>query len=370
VPAPEFKRGGGPPPRQPGSGGGDFFEFSSLSDGEKLRLCEGLLGEFGARNVSVKSTGEIIHSCVLPFGGHAHGDANASASLNFRKLTYNCFGCGSSGGLLWFIAVCRGLDSGTEARKWLAEQTGIGGVQDLDSIVRFIDDAIARSRQGFETIPIPRFDVRILEPWRLVHPYLTEFRHIPVANVVKHNVGWDGHRIIIPHFWRGNLVGWQARRLVAADGGPKYKNTPDFPRDSTIYNFDPKAAGPVVVVESPMSVLARTHQVHIEATFGATVTEGQLRALAQHPDLVIFFDQDKAGYKGTETLCEYLSQYTSKLRVVVNPYADADAADLDDETFETLVAGAVHWSLWSIPDRESLVEWRRPDAQVRLGQAG
>ena len=117
-----------------------------------------------------------------------------------------------------------------------------------------------------------------------------------------------------------------------------------------------------------MSVLARTHQVHIEATFGASVSDGQLRQLAQHHDLVIFFDQDKAGYTGTARLCEYLSQYTSRVRVVENPFTDADAADLDDATFDRLVAGAVHWSLWSIPDRESLVEWRRPDEEVRVGE--
>lgn len=348
-----------------GGKAGGFFEFSSLPDAEKIRLCEGLLASAGARNAKVHKSGEIIHSCVLPFGGHAHGDANASASLNWKKLTYNCFGCGNSGGLLWFIAVVHGMETG-EARRWLADQTGIGGVQDLDSIMRFIDAAIEASHKGFEAMPIPRYDKRILEPWKLIHPYLTIGRGIPEANIVKHTVGYDGDRIIIPHFWKNELVGWQARRLWHTDGGPKYKNTPDFPRDSTVYNFDPSQER-VVIVESPMSVIARTHQCHVEATFGAELNERQLRTLSQHRDVVIFMDPDKAGWKGTRTLTSYLSQNTSRLRVVVNPYAGADAADVDDETFGRLVDGAVHWTLWSQPDPGSLIEWRRHE-EVRSGE--
>jgi CHC2 zinc finger len=350
-------------------GGGGSFEFASLPDNEKLRLCEGLLQEFGAQRVSIKASGEIIHSCVLPFGGHTHGDSSPSASLNYKKLTYSCLGCGSSGGLLWFIGVCRGLES-VGAREWLAKQTGIGGVQDLNTIMTFIDGVIERMHQGFEAVPIPKFDKRILTPWKLIHPYLTEDRKIPEENIIKHTVGFDGWRIIIPHFWRDDLVGWQARRLAPSDGGPKYRNTPDFPRESTIYNFDSKAPR-TIIVESPMSVIARTHQCHMEATFGAAIGPGQLRALSKHGDIVLFFDPDKAGWKGTRILGDELSKYTSKIFVAANPYFDADPADLDDTTFATLIDGAVHYSLWTPPHSDTLRSWRLDEeVRNRQGAAG
>ena len=47
-------------------------------------LLEDLLG---AKNINIVGN-EIIHSCVLNFGLHSHGDQNPSASLNKDSLLY------------------------------------------------------------------------------------------------------------------------------------------------------------------------------------------------------------------------------------------------------------------------------------------
>lgn len=328
------------------------FAFGALHDTEKHRLCVGLLTEFGARNVR-ESGDELIHSCPLPFGMHRNGDQNPSASLNWRKLTFHCLGCGSGGGLLWFIAIMRGT-GGTDARRWLGEQTGIGGVQDLSALMDFLDALTTTTIVGAE--PIPRYDRRILEPWLVIHPYLTEMRGIPEANVVRHTVGFDGESIIIPHFWQNDLVGWQARRLLAS-AGPKYKSTPSFPRDRTLYNHLPRER--VIVVESPMSVVARSHQAHLEATFGASVTSRQMDLIAQHPEIVLWFDNDDAGWNATETVGSWLMERTSKLWVVDNPFA-ADPADFDDATFDDISQRClVPFVLWKRP--RHLDQWSRKD---------
>ncbi len=323
------------------------FEASFLSDTEKELLCRDLLAEFGVVTISATNKGELIHQCSLPW----HHDNNPSASLNYKKLTYNCFSCGSSGGLLWYIGVCRDT-TGEQAQRWLAEQTGAGpDGQSLSALLDFFD-SVYGPKASFSA-PIPKMSLSVLEPWYLLHPYMTETRGIPEETLRRFRVGWnpDSDRIVIPHIWRDNLVGWQTRRL--SGDGPKYKSSPDFPKDSTVYNYD-SSRSTAVVVESPMSVLSKFHAgAHIEATFGAEVNDKQIRHLSMHRRVVLWFDNDTSGWKATEHVGEALESYSSVF-VVPSPWA-ADPADLDDETYADLLDQAIPFSLWVRP--EELQPW-------------
>lgn len=321
-----------------------------MSDSEKERLCRDLLAEFGATGIKEARDGELRHSCVLPFGNHPRGDRHASASLNYRKLTYICYTCGG-GGLLWFIGICRGT-SGDDARKWIERETGTGTeVQDLSALLRYFDSLYEERR---DDTPIPHMADSVLTPWLQpvggfeVHPYWTEMRHIPVDVAKEFRLGYNAEteRVVIPHFWREQLVGWQTRRLWN-DGSPKYLSSPDFPKNETIYNYDSKQS-PTVVVESPMSVIARSHlQPHIEATFGAMVTDKQVRLLSMHREVVLFFDNDEAGWSATAHVADALEPYSS-VYVVQNPW-EADAADVTDEEYRRLVTEAVPYTVWRRP---------------------
>jgi DNA primase len=336
----------------------DFFEYSTLTDTEKRDLCVGLLQEFGVGHINEQSNGELIHSCCIPNTGHRNGDKNASASLNYKKLCFNCLGCGSSGGLLWFIAVCRGIE-GTEAREWLGSQTGLGGkVMDLPRLLEVIDQIF---HHQVEQAPIPRYDETVLHQWvrpGLHHPYLTtgfggiRGRGIPPKTLDRFRVGYAGEyhdgteRIIIPHFWDGRLVGWQARGLPGHQGNDKYRSTPDFPKHKTLYNHARRRR--IVLVESPMSVLRHCHHVpDLQATFGAAVTDAQLRLCSRYAEVTLWFDNDKAGWKATHHVAEELSRHVG-VRVVDSPW-DADPADLDDDLVEELIAEAVPYSIWERP---------------------
>src|ERR1017187_3010288 len=83
----------------------EIHQLLNLSDQEKRDMCLNLLEGMGARNITVKGD-EILHSCSLPFGLHSNGDEHPSASLNWSKLVFHCYGCGSSGGIAWFVSVC------------------------------------------------------------------------------------------------------------------------------------------------------------------------------------------------------------------------------------------------------------------------
>jgi hypothetical protein len=345
------------------------FEFATLSEADRRALCEDLLAEMGATGIRVSAAkGELHHRCVMPW----HDERTPSASLNWKKLVYNCFSCHSSGGILWLIAVSRGI-SGPQAREWLAERTGAGpDGPDLASLLAEID-ALEAARPG-SAAPIPRMSARVLDPWRVIHPYLTEMRGVPAGNVVALRVGFaeryplddkgrTGERIIFPHFWGGDLVGWQSRRWYD-DGTPKYLSTGDFPRDRTVYAHDPDRRE-AVVVESPMTVLRHHHHLPLEATFGGEVTEAQVRVLARHERVVLWMDNDEAGWRATAGwerelpgtrrtehvpgLVERLEPYCD-VRVVDSPWA-ADGADMDDETAAALVAGAVPFAAWERPER-------------------
>ena len=364
------------------------FAPATLPDTAKEALCLDLLAEFGADQVSVShSRGEITFCCPLP----DHQERRPSAALNYQKLAYKCLGCDSSGGLLWFIATMRDEPSG-KARKWLENQTGFGDEVNLPALLNLIDQIYAAPQRN-PLAPIPRYSERVLDPWKKVHPYLTDpiepdnqgGRGIPRANVVRMKVGYAeryqvsrepeqySERIIIPHFWKGKLVGWQSRRLTEDDTA-KYLSTQDFPKDQTVYNFHPDAPT-ALVVESPMSALKHCHHLPIEATFGASVTDQQVRLLARHKRLILFMDNDKAGWRSVEGhyetvkgkrtvvsrgLVERLQPY-SEVLVVQNPYA-ADPADMDDETVYELARSAVPYAAWKRPWPDELLPWNVPVA--------
>ena len=349
------------------------FEAGLLPEDEKERLCRSLLAEFGVTHVQSTGSGELIHACCLPSGRHSRGDSNPSASLNYKKLTYNCLGCGQSGGLLWFIAECRGT-SATEASSWLGKETGTDGhVQDLAKLLEFFDSLYGKDAP--EPPPMPKLDPSVLNPWLAIHPYLTEIRHIPEDNIKKYLVGYgtlrikvgderwvSSERIIIPHFWKADLVGWQSRRLFKSDGTPRWKSSSDFPKDVTIYNYVERRAS--IVVESPMNVLRHVHHLGtMEATFGAAVTDVQLRLLSRHPEVVLWFDNDDAGWDATEKVGEYLERYC-KVRVVDTRdlWYKADAADLDDQEAADRVGESMPFSLWTRPDPDSLPP--KPEREV------
>lgn len=351
------------------------FEAALLPDPIKEALCQDLLAEFGITRV-IRRNDELIHGCPLPWGNHSNQATDPTASLNWKKLTFKCLGCGSGGGLLWFISSCRPGTSAAEARKWLESSQGLGNSQmPLQALLDYLDAIYAQRPDHYE--PIPVYSERVLRPWEWMHPYMTEIRGVPEATLEKFRVGYAARyqiskeppvfseRIVIPHFWGDDLVGWQTRRL-GADGTPKYLSSPNFPREQTIYNYD-SMAEMAVVVESPLSVLRHDHHVHMEATFGASITERQVKLLQRHRKVVIWLDNDKAGWDALHDTIDRRGKVTKQglisalvpfcqVYLVHNPWA-ADPADLPDDVVDDLIANAVPWPVWSQPLPGTLKEW-------------
>lgn len=333
-------------------------EMAFLPLDAKKELCLSILAEIGARKVRVNETTHEIHCCcVMPW----HPDNSPSAALNYDKLAFNCFSCQSGGGIMWLLATTVGNSSPNfDPGLWIETKAGVGGADfDLTNVISYLDNLEKAMKEKPESRTLTRYSEKVLEPWGMICPLLTtgypdlglEGRGIPEENLKAARVGWDteAHRAIIPNFWRGELVGWQSRRL-ASDGTPKYLNTVDFPRDITIYRLDDAdKKKPLLVVESPMSVIRHLHHQNMAATFGAKITDRQILELRWWPEVILWFDNDEAGWKATESLGERLSPYTN-VSVVDSDWA-ADPADLDDEQVETLVSDRIPYSIWTPPTR-------------------
>lgn len=342
------------------------FDAVFLPSEVKEELCRELLADLGVTKIIKTSRGELKHQCVMPW----HDDRNPSAQLNFEKLVYSCFSCGSSGGFLWLLSTALST-TGDGAREWIDTKSGMGPGDEFSlSALLSMFDAIAASGDGQPASdPIPKISTKAIEPWvGLIHPILTtgvpevglEGRGIPEQNLIDMQVGYaeaypigeeTSERIVIPHFWQGNLVGWQSRR-VWDDGTPKYLSTVGMPKDSTIFDHDP-SRGTAVVVESPMSVLRHRHHLPMCSTFGASVTDRQVSVLADYRRIILWMDNDKAGWGSTMDLGPRLEAYT-QVDVVESSWA-ADAADMDDATAADLVEGATPFALWDSPAQ--LVCW-------------
>jgi hypothetical protein len=332
------------------------FEPVVLPLSVKEQLCTELLAEFGATSIRHRpGRQELIHGCLVAPEEHSNQERDPSASLNYETLTYKCLGCQRGGGLLWLISELRDC-TWEEAREWLGRETGTGGVvMPLQQLLAYYDalyaDAVRRPP------PMPSYAPSVLDPWLgFVHPWLTTGapdlgiptgRGIPEQNVIDLKIGWDpdDDTIVIPHFWKSSLVGWQKRRLSGS--GPKYMSTEDMPKDHTLYDHDPKS-DTAVICESPMSVARHRHAIPFRATFGGDVTDRQIKIISgYYKRLVLWMDNDSAGWRSTESMIERLAPYCP-VWVVDSPFA-GDPADLDTERAEWLVGDAVAASAWRRP---------------------
>lgn len=341
---------------------------AALPESARRTLCLDLLAAAGAVSIRVNdATGEIVHGCLLTPSAHRDQRANPTASLNYRNLAGSCFGCKAAGGLLWFTAVVLGTDE-AGARAWLAGSTGeVDGVLPWAAFLTEIADTFARAA-AHAPPRLPRYAPAALDAYAHPHPYWTDApgpqgtggRGLHPATVAKFHLGYDSaaDRVVIPHFWRGDLVGWQTRATRGGAPGPKYKNTPAFPKRETVYGLNPEAEE-IVLTESVMSPLRHAHAMDdVASTFGAQVSDEQIGQVVRSRALrrtALWFDNDEAGWtavdggaKRSEGLISRLGRHVPVF-VVDSPFA-GDPADLDTGTAEAVRENfLVPAALWRRP---------------------
>lgn len=288
---------------------------------------------------------EDIGFCPDLHGWHKNGDTTGKFAFNRTKLCYNCWVC-SGGSLLSWVMEAKSLDV-QDATTWLYQFTKPRKISS-DDFYAEIETLLAVGKPDHKTLPF--FNEKVIEKWKQPHPWFKE-RNIDPEVVDYFQLGFDkdhvkygpkgnytGRAIILPHFWKGKLVGWQERWLDQ-DRPPwvgKYTNTSDFPRNETLwgYDFAYQSKQQPIVVESVTTALYLISQGYSSiATFGAGVSAekmGLLRVFNQ--GVILAPDNDPAGYAwlddpGKTTLHGYLERYVP---VLVVPYVEGSGADVGD----------------------------------------
>lgn len=308
-----------------------------------------VLDHYGVENdhEEVTSSGEteVIHSCLLDRVDrhHNNGDQNPSAACNLERKLYVCYSYWG-GDLFHLIMKMENKDSFEEVLPLVAQFLS-GATLGLDEWqVECAALLAAIENHGPYSAELPAYSERVLAPWAFVHPYLHE-RGIDSGTASRLQIGWreDDNRIIIPHFWGGKLVGWQARAVPDRPGlwpgsahqNPKYRSTPGFPKSDTFYYDHSRRfpdRGAVVLVESPLSVIKATAlglEMPVLASFGSKVSVGQTRTLFDYQEVILWADPDPAGQLMERTLMSRLADHPGLRIVTPDPGRDlADCATL------------------------------------------
>lgn len=302
--------------------------------------------------------------CIDIWGLHAHGDTTGKFSINREKKVYGCWVCG--GGSLLSLAMEFNDFDAEEATDWIHQFAREG--QTDEEFKGEIDRLLADPEEQVEVIPY--FNERVLGKWEIVphhgvsvgrrwlrksgisDPIVKRYRigfneeHMrrPPKNKREDEDPYVGPAVILPHWWRGRLVGWQERWLDPDEDRPqwtpKYTNTPGFPRRTTLYNFDAcektRRVKPVVVESVKTCLMLESLGIPSLATFGSNVTEEQLKLMRTFTQGVILSaDNDKpkqpgakaAGLKWRDNLTNYLEPYIDVLHV---PLVQREKGDLGD----------------------------------------
>lgn len=318
-----------------------LLEIDAYREYRRRLDVRAVLDHYGAQHCTEQmnrdGTTEIIHSCLLnrvePH--HSNDDQNPSAAANIDKGTYVCYSSGLGCDIVHLVMKLEGKESFAEA---LGVVGGFltGSTQEAAALQAELDKVFATAVHAY-SLNLPSYDTRILQQWLVPHPYWGQ-RGITEDTIELLHLGFDAHeqRIVFPHYVQDKLVGWQKRVIpgLTRPEFPKYRNSPGFPKSETLYAHDLcDPGGPVMVVESPMSV-ARAYSIglrNVTATFGAKVSQAQIALLKGHEKVIVWFDADPAGMAGERKLLEGLYRCTETLRV--RPEEGKDLADYDMEGF-------------------------------------
>ncbi|BBK29644.1 DNA primase [Stella humosa] len=288
-----------------------------------------------------------VHKGLCPF----HQEKSPSFTVDERRGTFHCFGCGAHGNAIDFVMRAENLGF-REVVERLAGEVGLPLPQETPAararddrrgtlqaaleaaaewfIQRLADGRVGQaaleylSGRGLDAAAIKRFGIGFAPAGRtlLKDALGTRFPEelLVEAGLLGRPEGGGASydrfrsRIMFPiHDLRGRICGFGGR--VMGDGEPKYLNSPEtelFQKGRLLYGFDRASAaarksGEVVAVEGYMDVIA-LHLAGIQtavAPLGTAMTEQQIALLWRlAPEPILCFDGDAAGQRAASRAAE------------------------------------------------------------------
>ena len=358
---------------------------------ERTRIDE-VIGQ----QVTLKGAGSGSLKGLCPF----HDERSPSFTVRPAVGLYHCFGCGEGGDVFSFVQKVDGVGF-LEAVERLAGAAGItlryeeggrgGPREDVGRRSRLIDahavaaelyvEALASPEaevarrflveRGFDRSAAQRFGVGFAPSgWDVLTRHLRG-RGFTDEEIVLGGLGAPGRsasrgpydrfrgRLVWPiRDTTGATIGFGARRLLEADQGPKYLNTPETPlyrKSHVLYGLDlaKKAIAAqrrVVVVEGYTDVMAchlagvGTAVATCGTAFGADHVSVVRRFLGDDGsaggEVVYTFDGDAAGRKAALRAYESDQRFTARTWIAVEPDG-RDPCELRVERGDAAVAALV-----------------------------
>ncbi|MFI6512956.1 toprim domain-containing protein [Streptosporangium sp. NPDC050855] len=298
--------------------------------------------------VTGEALGEVSARCPAHFERLGHEDRDPSFSVNASSGKFNCFSCGFSGRFPDLAAYMLGVEHG-QAVAWIRSQGTVA--------------AVARMYEEREPEP-ERIKVSEAALALYVDPPSEELakRGMSLAAAQKFGILWDAkHSAWITPIrdQRGKLLGWQTKSQGYVRNRPY-----GVKKSETVFGYHVARAAPgtAVLIESPLDcgVLA-THGVeHPVSTFGAKVSAPQIALLSAFRRVIIWLDNDDAGWRAAQYVARELHKRYVAVSVVTYQGlpAGCDPGGYKDDDGNTVLLTS-----WQISDQltmampYSLMRW-------------
>ena len=288
----------------------------------------------------IRSRGdEILSHCPMHKARTGNDDHNPSWWINEQTGAHMCFSCGFKGNIFQLVGEVKEFYLGEsidyeQVKQWLANVSEVS-VEELAERLKHVPNYVSIEQS------IPMSEARLAlftDPpqWAL------DKRHLTVEAARRYEILWGPDNTwILPVRDPDDfaLMGWQEKQ----EGVRSFKNRPvGIKKSKTLFGAHEQNPDMVIVVESPLDAarIASAGFIGAVATFGAIVSDAQVKLLRYSDVVIAAFDNpriDDAGRKASEEMLSSARKYGMTLKYF--NYNDSDAKDVGDMTDEQISFG-------------------------------
>jgi len=250
---------------------------------------------------------ELLGLCPMHLERTGREDNNPSWSMNAETGVHHCFSCGYKGTLLTLVGEIKefttqwGRVDFEAAKDWLRGNIEVN----FEYLARQLEEA----RNSYVPIPAPvGMSEARLSIFDSVPPdWALSARGLTPNGCTLYSVKWSPAK----NSWitpirdpqSKKLMGWQEKSQTERF----FRNRPTgVAKSKTLFGLDTFKGGTMIVVESPLDAvkLASLGVFGGVSTFGASVSDDQIRLMKAADKLIIAMDNDTAGKKASADLLE------------------------------------------------------------------
>lgn len=275
---------------------------------------------------------EITGRCPVHAKVTGREDRSPSWSMNSSTGLWICFSCGARGTLSMLVS----------------ELTG-----DKDSILTvhklIIDSTLSRLQTPEELKTYVPVDWVAFGKFQKVPQKMLDLKNLDSEAAWKYGIRWDTSNkcwvtpIVSP---LGELRGWQAKKVGWVRNFPE-----GVKKSETLFGIERFMSSTAILVESPLDVVRFAglfDKPQCLASFGATVSDEQIRILSDFADrLIVAMDNDEAGLASSMRLAKRLPNFRKGIKWFNYSHTSAkDIGDMSDDEIEVGLATSTFIPPW------------------------